>query len=175
MLLAAGLTVLAVWLAGVVGADGVAEGGGRTTDRTTAPVVHHGRPSPAVQVLALLQGWDRRRAAAWASGEPAALGRLYVAGSRTGARDRHDLRRWAARGLRVTGLRQQIRSLRILVRTSRRVVVVVTDRTVGGVAVGAARSTAVPASGWETHRIILRAHGDQWRVAEARADAQPAR
>jgi hypothetical protein len=169
MLPAALLTVVVIWLAGVAG---VAEGGGSSTRHPTAPAVYRA-PTRASSALVLLRDWDRRRAAAWASGDPTALARLYVAGSRTGVRDRLDLRRWVGRGLRVTGLRQQVRSLRVLAWSHDRLVVVVTDRTVGGVAVASTRRTALPASGWATHRITLRRSGPAWRVVEVRG--QPAR
>lgn len=172
MLLAAVLTVVAVWLAEVAGVADVADGGGSTTRQPTAPVVR-GRPSPAVRALAVLRHWDRRRAAAWASADPSAVTRLYLPGSQTEVRDRLDLGRWADRGLRVIGLRQQIRSLHVVARTLDLLVVVVTDRTVGGVATGASRRTAVPASGWARHRITLRRSDDGWRVGEVRV--QPAR
>jgi hypothetical protein len=169
MLLAALLTVVVIWLAGVAGVSAV---GGSSTRHPTEPAVHRAL-TPAGSALVLLRDWDRRRAAAWASGDPIALARLYVPGSRTGVRDRLDLRRWADRGLRVTGLRQQVRSVRVIARTRQRLVVVVTDRTVGGVAVAATRRTALPTSGWETHRITLRRSGPGWRVVEVRG--QPAR
>jgi hypothetical protein len=70
--------------------------------------------------------------------------------------------------LRVTGLHQQVSAVRRVADSRRRIVLVVTDRTVGGVAVGAGRRTRLPASAWATHRILLRPWYDGWRVAEAR-------
>jgi hypothetical protein len=168
LLLAVALTVLPVWVAGVTGTAV----GGRAPGRV-APLTTDDPRSPGARALAVLRRWDERRALAWAAGDPPALARLYVPGSSTGARDVHDLRRWVGRGLRVIGLRQQVLSVELATRAPQRIVVVVTDRTVDGIAVGVRRRTAVPASAWATHRIVLRRVGRSWRVAEARS--QPAR
>jgi hypothetical protein len=121
----------------------------------------------------VLRAWDRRRETAWSRADPAGLADLYTAGSRTGARDVAQLRRWRGRGLRVAGLRQQVAELQVRGASSRTLVLRVTDRTVGGVAVGQCRRTALPDSAWVTHRIrLLRTHG-RWRVVEVLA--QPAR
>lgn len=116
--------------------------------------------------LAVLHRWDRRRARSWASGDPASLARLYVAGSRTGRRDVRDLTLWTARGLRVDGLHQQVATFRLVDRCPGRIVVVVTDRTIDGIAVGGAWRTAVPTSAWATHRISFRRSADRWQVSE---------
>jgi len=162
------VTILPIWLWSAAGAE-----------RTPAPArlvsvpVTDDRRSPEARALGVLRRWDARRAAAWSTGDPAALARLYVPGSRTGAEDVADLRRWVRRGLRVTGLHQQVASLLLAHWSAHRVVALVTDRTVDGVAVGARRRTAVPVSAWATHRVFLLQVDDSWRVAEA-VD-QPAR
>ena len=163
---AVAVTVVPVWLAGV------AMGGGAVRDPGPTPVATI-PVSPDADALTVLRRWDVRRAAAWSAGDPAALARLYVHRSRTGARDVGDLRRWVRRGLRVVGLHQQVTAVRVTDRDPGRIVMVVTERTVDGVAVGARRRTAVPASAWATHRVSLRLSQDRWRVAEVRA--QPAR
>ena len=61
------------------------------------------------RAVRVLHDWDARRSAAWAAGDPAALRSLYVAGSRTGRADRAALAAYAERGLRVPGLRFQVR------------------------------------------------------------------
>ena len=126
-----------------------------------------------IRAAAALSSWDTRRSAAWSHGDLAALSHLYTAGSRTGARDVADLRRWRSRHLRVSGLRQQVAELRVLVSTSDRLVLTVTDRTVDGVAVARHRRTALPTSSWATHRIRLRRERGRWLVEEV-VD-QPAR
>jgi hypothetical protein len=149
-----------------------AEQGGRPTRVTSGPV-SSGPTTPEGRALAVLRRWDVRRARAWSAGDPAALGRLYVPGSRTGAHDTADLRRWVGRGLRVTGMHQQVASVVLSRRSLHRMILVVNDRTVDGIAVcGDGRRTAVPASAWATHRIVLRRGGGGWRVVEV---TQPAR
>ncbi|HEY2880461.1 hypothetical protein [Nocardioides sp.] len=166
LLLAVAVTVVPVWLAGV------AEGGRPSVRVPSVPIA--GDPgSPAAQALTVLRRWDVRRAAAWSAGDPAALARLYVHRSQTGARDVGDLLRWVRRGLRVVGLHQQVTAVRVTGGDPRRIVMVVTERTVDGIAVGARRRTAVPASAWATHRVSLRLSQGRWRVAEVRT--QPAR
>lgn len=159
-------SVAPVWLAGV------AMGGGAARDAGATPVATVAIP-PDADALAVLRRWDVRRAAAWSVGDPAALARLYAHGSRTGARDVGDLRRWVRRGLRVVGLHQQVTAVRVTHHDPGRIVIVLTERTVDGVAVVARRRTAVPASTWATHRVSLRLSQDRWRVAEVRT--QPAR
>ncbi len=55
---------------------------------------------PGIDPLAVLRQWDRRRARAWAQGDPEALATLYVPGSTAGERDLARLRRYVDRGLR---------------------------------------------------------------------------
>jgi hypothetical protein len=168
LLLAVAATVVPISVLSVAGA----EPAGAPAQLVSVPVTDDPR-SPEARALGVLRGWDVRRAAAWSSGDPAALARLYVPGSRTGAHDVDDLRRWVRRGLRVTGLHQQVASLVLARRAAHRVVAVVTDRTVDGVAVGAGARTAVPASAWATTRVALIQVDGSWQVVET-VD-QPAR
>jgi len=124
--------------------------------------------APGPHALAVLRRWDRQRAAAWAAGDRAALAALYTAGSHTGRRDVRDLERWHDRGLRVTGLHQQVAAASLRRRTPGRLVLVVTDRTVDGIAVGGPHRLALPTSAWLAHRITLQRVGGTWQVVEAR-------
>jgi hypothetical protein len=164
-LVAAGVSAGAV----VIGVALAPHDGSRAEVRPTA--LHP--PAPAVRALGVLQTWDRRWAAAWEAGHPGALAKLYVAGSGTGARDVGALSRWHDRGLRVTGLRQQVSAVAVLDRSPGRLVVRVTDRTIGGVVVGGRHRVGLPDSAWMRHRVVLRSRGGTWRVVEVRA--QPAR
>lgn len=130
------------------------------------------RPGPA----AVLAAWDERRSAAWAAGDVAGLRDLYAVGSRTGGIDARLLRRYVDRGLRVTGLRTQVLSLRVLDRGAGRLRLLVTDRLVGGVAVGhgAPVPLPLPADRASTRRIDLVEVGEQWVVAEVRDQASAA-
>jgi hypothetical protein len=120
-----------------------------------------------VQLLAVLNAWDRRRAQAWAHGDTDALALLYAPGSLTGARDVHDLRRWVRRGVRVTGMREQVRAAHVRRHGPRAFTVVVTDRLVGAVAHTGSRQVGLPVSRWATHRIRWHRTGPRWVVVEA--------
>lgn len=120
----------------------------------------------------VLAEWDERRASAWAAGDVGELERLYAAGSRTGAADVRLLRHYLARGLTVEGLTTQVLALDVAERSPGRLVLVVTDRVVGGRAVGGASPVALPADRASTRRIVLVRAGEDWLVAEARDQAR---
>jgi hypothetical protein len=164
LVMATTITLTTIAVAGVA-LGGDVSGPARVTD--PPPV------TAATRALAVLHAWDRRRSAAWSRADPVALARLYAVGSRTGARDVHDLRRWRSRGLRVVGLRQQVAALVAQAETTGSLLLTVSDRTVGGLAVGRHRRTELPRSDWTRHRVRLRrTHGD-WVVGEV--VVQPAR
>ena len=126
----------------------------------TAPVA-----PPSVE---LLRVWDAQRAGAWARGDPRMLRRLYTPGSAAGRHDRAMLRAWADRGLVVRGLRTQLLSVDVLRRTSSTWTLLVTDRLVGGTAVGAGVRRALPRDEPTTRRVTLRSVAGEWRVASVR-------
>jgi len=123
----------------------------------------------AVASLAVLRDWDRARSAAWASGDTAALRRIYLAGSRVGAHDVAMLQRWVDRGLRVRRIAMQVLAVELRVRTERRIVLVVTDRLADSVAVGVDRggSTPLPRDGLTTRRLVFRLTNAGWVLAAA--------
>ncbi len=123
---------------------------------------------------AILAAWDRRRAAAWADGDVEALQALYVAGSRAGAADVGLLRHYLQRGLTVEGLTTQVLSLEVVRRSPARLVLVVTDRVMGGRAVGEEASVALPGDRASTRRVVLVREEERWLVAEARDHARAA-
>lgn len=139
-----------------------------------APAAEPSAPGPA----RILAAWDERRALAWAEGDVEALRGLYVVGSRSGAVDVRLLGHYLRRGLTVEGLRTQVLALDVVGRSSRRLVLLVTDRVVGGRAVGGGSPVALPADRASTRRIVLvrrgAAAGEEWLVAEARDQASPA-
>jgi hypothetical protein len=155
-----------------VGLSVGAVGPGHRRPDLTRPVATHAL-AQGPHALGVLRRWDRQRADAWAAGDPAALGRLYVAGSLTGRRDVRDLEHWRKRGLRVAGLHQQVAALSLRRHGPGRLTVLVTDRTVDGVATGGRYRVGLPRSAWLTHRVTLRRVRGTWRVVEA--TAQPAR
>ncbi len=129
----------------------------------------------AVGSLAVLRDWDRARAAAWAAGDPAVLRDLYAPGSAAGRADVAMLRRWTARGLRVEGMSMQVLSVELRLRTDRRLVLVVTDRLVGAVAVGpGGRRSDLPRDGATRRRLELRRIAGDWLLASAVEVVSPA-
>lgn len=128
-------------------------------------------PEPALSdaaAIAVLRGWDRRRAAAWSAGNGAALRGLYVPGSAAGRRDLAMLRAWTSRGLRVRGLRMQVLAVRVRVHRERRVVLEVTDRVARAIAVGDGVRRELPRDGASTRAVELVRSATRWRVAAVR-------
>ena len=135
-----------------------------------APVSEPAGSAPA----RILAAWDEARAAAWEAGDAAALRRLYAAGSRTGAADVRLLRDYRERGLSVAGLTTQVLAMDVVGESPSRLVLVVTDRVVGGRAVGGSAPVALPADRASTRRVVLRREGGRWLVVEARDQASAA-
>lgn len=125
---------------------------------------------------AVLAEWDARRARAWARGDPRALRDLYVTGSGAGAADVRLLRRYARRGLRVTGLQTQVLDLRVTTQRPDRLDLLVTDRLVGGVAVGSGTEVPLPRDLPSRRRVVLVRVDGEWlvsRVEDRPSGAQP--
>jgi hypothetical protein len=129
----------------------------------------------AAAAAALMHGWDDRRARAWASGDVGALRSLYTARSAAGRADRSMLRAWVGRGLRVEDLRMQLLAVRVREWSDRRVVLAVTDRLAGGIAVGEGVSVPLPRDGVSTRTVTLLRDAGDWRVAAVVAQPRPAR
>jgi hypothetical protein len=122
---------------------------------------------PSVEVL---RAWDVRRAAAWGHGNPRLLRSLYTRGSEAGRHDRAMLRAWSSRGLAVHDLRTQLLAVRELRRTASTWTLLVTDRLVGGVAVGSGVRRPLPRDGLSTRIVRLQLVAGEWRVAAVRAE-----
>lgn len=120
---------------------------------------------PVPAELRVLTGWDRLRAAAYASGDVAALRALYVPGSATGRRDVQVLRAYADRGLVVRGMRMQVLACDVISTGPRRIRVVVTDRLQGAV-VGGIR---LPVDRASRRVVTFVRRDDLWVVAEVSA------
>jgi hypothetical protein len=112
--------------------------------------------------VAVLREWDQRRAAAWASGDPAALRSLYVPGSTAGDRDAARLSTWLDRGLRVRRLETQVLRTQVITRRPARLVLSVTDRVARAVVTGRVR---LPDDAPSTWRITMRRFAGEWLVA----------
>lgn len=162
----AGLVVMAL-SATIVSAVGLRRGATPVARAAGAPIVTTPTRTE-VSVTRVLAGWDRQRAAAWAEGDRRRLRSLYVPGSVAGRRDVAMLTRWQARGLVVRDLRTQVWRLEVLRHEQSRSVVEVTDRIVGGIAVGTAESWSLPHDAPTTRRVVLRQIGDRWLVQSVR-------
>ena len=161
------LTAALVALRGSSGepSDPGSAGAGAAAAPRTDATASAGPGSTAVRILA---EWDDARSRAWARGDPSGLRTLYAPGSRTGALDAARLRRWTSRGLRVTGLRTQVLSLEVTARGHGRLDLVVTDRLVGGRAVGADSVIPLPVDRASTREVRLRRTKQGWVMVEAR-------
>lgn len=116
--------------------------------------------------LALLHEWDHRRSRAWTDGDTAALADLYTRTSRTGRHDRAMLAAYAARGLRVTGVRTQVLEASLRSWAEGRLRLEVTDRVVGAQATGHGVRIPLPRDRPSTRVISLRRVSGVWIVEE---------
>jgi len=144
---------------------------GDVTGCRSAPSPPPGNPAAVdtASPLSVLRTWDRQRAAAYAEGDPAALRALYRPGSDVGDRDVRLLRTYAARGLRVTGLQAQVLAADLLIRRPDRLVLAVTERVTGAVAVGGGGRVRLPQGVPRYRVVVLVRRGDRWVVADVRA------
>ncbi|HLN78334.1 MAG TPA: hypothetical protein VK204_14895 [Nocardioidaceae bacterium] len=140
------------------------------------------RPAPAVTASEagadfpasdVLRRWDRARARAFADGDVAALRRLYVEGSAAGTADVRLLRGYLRRGLRVGGMRMQLLALEVVREGRGRLVLRVTDRLTGAVAVDGRTRMPLPQDAASTRVVELRRPRPDmpWRVASVRESA----
>lgn len=121
--------------------------------------------APVGGPLSVLHAWDERRAAAWASGDVAALRSLYTRRSVAGDRDAARLSRWLDSGLRVRRMQTQVLRAQVLDERPGRLVLAVTDRIARAVATGGGRAMPLPADGPSRWRITMRRVQGEWRVA----------
>jgi hypothetical protein len=167
LVLALGLTVGVVGLT-LVPSGSPAAPGRSVPSRSGVPVVDER------VAVAALHAWDERRAAAWAQGDRDALSRLYTRTSTAGRADARLLGLYAVRGLVVRHMRMQVLRLRVLVAQPSRIVLDVTDRLAGAVAVRVDDDRvrrALPADGPTSRRLVLRRDGEQWLMAGVSASA----
>ncbi|MDN5892909.1 MAG: hypothetical protein L0H93_02690 [Nocardioides sp.] len=138
---------------------------GRPVESSDEPVVS----SPEVAVLT---GWDRRRAAAYAASDVDALRELYRPGSRTGAADVAALREYADRALQVRGMRMQLLAVDVVSSDKLRVVLDVTDRLVGAEVIGGGDPVPLPRDRADRRRVTLELLDGAWVVVEIRRAGQ---
>jgi hypothetical protein len=120
-------------------------------------------PAGVPPALAVLHAWDSQRGAAYSRGDPRALARLYVPGSTAAAADVAIIRAYAARGLRVVGLTEQVFSARVDVLEPDRVRLHLVDRVAGAV-VGLGRCWPLPHDRARARTVVLLRSAGRWRV-----------
>ena len=120
--------------------------------------------APEQAAVAVLRGWDARRAAAWARGDVPALRRLYADGSGAGERDARLLRSYVDRGLVVSPLRQQLLEVELLDEAPHRLTLRVRDRLAAATVVAGGRPLALPRDTASTNDVVLVRQDDEWRV-----------
>jgi hypothetical protein len=165
------VVALCLGVAAAVSRYGGADPVPQTASRPHRPAVDD-RPVRALDVLA---AWDRSRAAAYSSGDVAALRRLYVPGAPAGRRDARVLREYVARGLSVEGLDLQRSEVDLVVATDRRVEVEVVERLAGGVVTAGDVEMALPADRPERREVTLVNGPHGWQVASVVPVRRPAR
>lgn len=169
-LLAVAVVCLVTTLGVVALRPGADSSGAQALTSTTPASARSVPPGVSGPAADILRAWDRRRGRAWARGDADALAGLYLAGSRAGAADVAALRRWTSRGLRVVGLQTQVLEVAVAAETGRRVRLVVTDRLVGGEAVGGSGARVpLPTDRASTRVITLERVDGRWLVDEVRA------
>jgi hypothetical protein len=119
----------------------------------------------SARAVAVLGGWDRRRAAAWAADDRRALRALYVTGSSAGQQDLAMLAAYHRRGLTVTSMRRQVLGVEVLASWSGGWLLEVTDRLALARVSRSGATVVLPRSQPQTHTIRLRRLADGWRVS----------
>jgi hypothetical protein len=160
-----------VLLVGVPGGGFLLRGEGAPVPEVPAaasvPLREPARPGP--DPVAVLRAWDAARAEAWRQADPAGLRRLYLPASVAGRRDVAALRDYRRRGLRVRGLQVQLLRAELVRGRPDALVVRVTDRVVGAVAVGPDSSVRLPRDQPSTRVVQLVLRNGAWRVGRVRA------
>ena len=149
---------------GSVGRPAAGPVGTATAPPAAATTAVRAAPTPS-RASAVLHRWDRARAEAFASGDLAALRRLYVPGSTAGTADARTLRAYLERGLRVEGMRMQLLAVEVLEERPGRIRLQVTDRLTGAVAVGPRGRVRLPSDAASTRVVELVRRDAGWRVA----------
>ncbi|HET6561451.1 MAG TPA: hypothetical protein VFG72_06220 [Marmoricola sp.] len=147
-----------------------------------SPVVPvQGADREVVRALAVLSRWDEQRAAAYSSGDVAALRRLYVRGTAAGRNDVRMLRGYVSRGLEVRDLELQRSQVAVLTSTDLRLRVELRERLAGATIVAAGTEVSLPRDRPERRVVTLVRSRTRWRVTSVspvtaeRLSAEPRR
>jgi hypothetical protein len=131
--------------------------------------------TPARQVAAGAPDWtailarlDRRRALAYAAGDPARLRSVYVPGSTVLRHDVAMLRAYQRREVRLTGVRLRLLDVAMLRRSDAYARLRVVDRLDRPTAHTAKGSVRLPRDRATERVIVLRDAGEGWRIAAVR-------
>jgi hypothetical protein len=126
-----------------------------------------------LRAVDVLGSWDRSRAAAYSSGDVAALRRLYVRGAPAGRNDVRVLREYVARGLVVRDLALQRSEVEVLAASDGRLRVELVERLAGAAVVATDGEVALPADRPE-RRVVTLVRGERrWQVAAVVAVRRP--
>ncbi len=147
---------------------------GAAPDSRPAPAATASEAAADFPASDVLRRWDRARAQAFADGDVAALRRLYVDGSAAGTADVRLLRSYLHRGLRVDGMRMQLLRVEVVHEDRGRLVLRVTDRLIGAVAVDERARIPLPQDAASARVVELRRPRPDllWRVASVRESAR---
>jgi hypothetical protein len=160
--------LLAVASAALLGGALAAEPGAeRAVDpAAAAPAAAASAAEPMTDWVGLLARLDTDRSRAFSAGSVAGLRAVYSDESAPLRADTLLLQHYTDRGLRVDGLRMEVRDLRLMEYDSVEAVLRVRDRIGSGRVVGArGREFALPPDAWTTHRITLRLTPAGWRIS----------
>jgi hypothetical protein len=118
----------------------------------------------------VLERLDRRRARAFATGDPALLAAVYQPGSAVLAADRATLAAYAARGLTVEGATFRLLDVRSRRLAPGEMALRVVDRLAPVTArTNAGAKVRLPHDRPTVHRLVLRRGADGWRIAAVAA------
>jgi hypothetical protein len=138
-----------------------------------SPVTAPARSRRAVHAVGVLEEWDRSRAAAYSSGDVAALRRLYARGATVGRNDVRVLRDYVERGLVVRDLALQRSEVDVLASSDRRLRVALLERLAAATVVAADGEASLPADRLERRVVTLVRRGQRWQVAAVAPVTRP--
>ena len=130
-----------------------------------APVTASVRDRAAVRAIDVLEEWDRSRAAAYSSGDVAALRRLYVRGAPARRNDVRVLRAYVERGLVVRDLELQRSAIEVLAASEKRLRVELLERLAAATVVAADGEVGLPVDRLERRVVTLVRGQRRWQVA----------
>jgi hypothetical protein len=140
---------------GVAGAHRDASASREVAGPAAAETTHRA-VAAAEQWASVLARLDRRRAKAYATGDPALLRAVYVPGSAVLRRDQVMLARYVRRGLHIRGLRMHVADLRVGAVRPGLVVLRVRDRVAAGTVSGRGHRRPLPADDLDARLLTLR-------------------